>query len=67
MAAQVDKLMQEEGRTRSELLREALRRYVEEREIKSLYRYGESKAQEKGTTTEEQVAELIHARRTRSA
>ena len=67
MAAQIEKLMQEEGRTRSELLREALRRYVEEREIKSLYRYGESKAGEKGITTEEQVAELIHARRTRSA
>ena len=66
MAAQVEELMQEEGRTRSELIREALRRYVEEREIKSLYRYGERKAQEKGITNEEQVAELIHARRIRS-
>ena len=35
MAAQIEKLRKEEGRTRSELLREALRRCAEEREWRS--------------------------------
>lgn len=63
MATKIEELMREEGRTRSELLREALRRYVEERELKSLYHYGERKARAKGITTEKQVADLVHARR----
>jgi metal-responsive CopG/Arc/MetJ family transcriptional regulator len=31
MAAKIEELMKEEGRTRSELLREALRRYMDEK------------------------------------
>lgn len=63
MAAQVEEIMREEGRTKSELLREALRRYIEEREWKRLLKYAQAKAKEAGTTTEEQVNDLIHARR----
>ena len=36
----------EESRTRSELLREALRRYLAEREWQRLQRYGQRKARE---------------------
>jgi CopG family transcriptional regulator/antitoxin EndoAI len=46
MAAQVEEIMKEEGRTRSELLREALRRYILAREWRSLARYGQRRADE---------------------
>jgi CopG family transcriptional regulator/antitoxin EndoAI len=62
MAEKVKELMKKEGRTRSELIREALRRYVEEQEWKEIYRYGEMKAREKGIT-EDQVEDMIDARR----
>jgi CopG family transcriptional regulator/antitoxin EndoAI len=62
MADKIEELMKEEGRTRSELLREALRRYVEEQEWKKIYRYGERKAKEKGIT-EDQVEDIIDAHR----
>ena len=62
MAEKIKELMKKEGRTRSELIREALRRYVDEQEWKEIYRYGEMKAREKGIT-EEQVEDIIDARR----
>ena len=62
MAEKIKELMKKEGRTRSELIREALRRYVEEQEWKEIYRYGEMKAKEKGIT-EDQVEDIIDARR----
>jgi CopG family transcriptional regulator/antitoxin EndoAI len=62
MVDKIDELMKEEGRTRSELLREALRRYAEEQEMKKIYRYGEIKAREKGIT-EDQIEDMIDARR----
>lgn len=55
--------MQEEGRTKSELLREALRRYMQERQWLSLKRYAAGRAKAKGITSEAQVTKLIHARR----
>lgn len=62
MAEKIKELMKKEGRTRSELIREALRRYVEEQEWKEIYRYGEMKAREKGIT-EDQVEDIIDAHR----
>ncbi len=62
MADKIDELMKEEGRTRSELLREALRRYAEEREWRKIYRYGEAKARQRGIT-EDQIEDRIDARR----
>ena len=48
MANRVDEMMEREGRTRSELLREALVRYIEESELRRLLRYGERRARERG-------------------
>ena len=62
MVDKIEELMKEEGRTRSELLREALRRYMEEQEWKKIYRYGEMKAREKGIT-EDQIEDILDARR----
>ena len=62
MVDKIEELMKEEGRTRSELLRETLRRYAEEQEWKKIYRYGEMKAREKGIT-EDQIEDIIDARR----
>lgn len=62
MAKKIEELMKEEDRTRSELIREALRRYVEEQEWKKIYRYGEMKAREKGIT-EDQIESIIDVHR----
>jgi len=56
---QIERITKEEGRTRSELLREAVRRYVEAREWQRLCRVVEAKAREKGITSEEQINQLI--------
>lgn len=62
MAEEIKELMKEEGRTRSELIREALRHYVEERKWRKIYRYGEMKAREKGII-EDQVEDIVDAHR----
>ena len=46
MAEQVQEVMRQEGRTMSELIREALRNYVEEREWLKTIRYERLKARE---------------------
>ena len=46
-------IMKSEGRTKSELLREALRRYIEDREWRKLLRYGERRAREQGIDPED--------------
>jgi metal-responsive CopG/Arc/MetJ family transcriptional regulator len=63
MEAQIKELMRLEGRTRSELLREALRRYADDRRLRLLSQEIGRQAQEAGITSEEQVNELIHAQR----
>jgi CopG family transcriptional regulator/antitoxin EndoAI len=62
MVDKIEELMKEEGRTRSELLREALRRYAEEQEMRKVYRYGEIKARGRGIT-EDRIEDIIDARR----
>jgi len=59
MAKELEKLMKKESRTKSELVREALRRYMDELKWKDLYRYGELKAGGK-RITEEEVVGLVH-------
>jgi len=54
----VNQVAKDENRTRSELFREALRRYVEEKEWQQLQRYGHLIAQEKGLK-EEDVNRLL--------
>ena len=51
LARQVDKQAAAEGRTRSELFREAVRQYLARRERWSqIFAYGENKAREHGLT-----------------
>lgn len=48
LAERVDRLTNEQGCTRGELLRRAVRRYIEECEWKQLLGYGEQQARAKG-------------------
>jgi CopG family transcriptional regulator/antitoxin EndoAI len=47
---EVERLAKAEKRTRSELFREAIRRYLEDKKWERIYRYGRLKAQELGLT-----------------
>ena len=62
MEAQIEELMRVEGRTRSELLREALRRYVRDQEWRELLRYGQGQAIEAGIR-EEEIEDIVDAYR----
>jgi CopG family transcriptional regulator/antitoxin EndoAI len=62
MAAKVENVIKEEGRTRSELLREALRRYIEEREWKQILKYGELKAKENRVAPDD-IEDIVDAYR----
>ena len=55
---EAEKLAKEENRTRSELFREAIRRYIEDKKWQKIYRYGALKAGEQGLT-EAQVERLV--------
>ena len=58
MADRVDEVIEQQGRSRSEFLREAVFRYVEECEWRQLLQYGEERAREKGIGSED-VAGLV--------
>ena len=58
MADRVDEVMKQQGQSRSEFLREALLRYIEELEWRQLLRYGEERAREKGIGAED-VTDLV--------
>ena len=58
MADRVDDEIRRQGRSRSEFLREAVLRYMEECEWRQLLRYGEGMAREKGIGPED-VAGLV--------
>jgi CopG family transcriptional regulator / antitoxin EndoAI len=63
LASEVDRLAREEGRTRSELLREAFRQYAERRRRwDQLFAYGEARAAAVGLS-EESVATAVSKRR----
>ena len=53
MAERVREVMAEEDRTMSELIREALRLYMDDREWRSLVRYGQRRAREQGIAPED--------------
>ena len=48
LVREAERVAKQEGRTRSELFREALRRYIEERRWRGLQRYGASRARRPG-------------------
>ena len=58
MAERLDEAMQQQGRSRSEFLRDAVVRYIEECEWRQLLRYGEERAREQGIGPED-VAGLV--------
>ena len=58
MADRVDEAMKQQGRSRSEFLREAVLRYIEECEWRQLLRYGEERARKEGIGPED-VADLV--------
>ena len=63
MADRVDEVMKQQGRSRSEFLRDAVLRYIEECEWRHLLQYGEERAREKGIGPED-VAGLVEEYRT---
>jgi CopG family transcriptional regulator / antitoxin EndoAI len=66
LAVEVDRLAHQEGRTRSELLREAFRQYAERRRRwDQLFAYGEERAAA-GTLTDDAVLAAVKSRRSRS-
>lgn len=66
MASKVEKVMRAEGRTKSELLREALRRYMEDVEWKRVLQYGERRAKKQGVAPGD-VERLIDEHRSETA
>ena len=58
MADRVDAVMKLQGRSRSEFLREAVLRYIQECEWRQLLQYGEDRARAKGIGPED-VAGLV--------
>ena len=58
MAERLDEVMQQQGGTRSEFLRDAVLRYIEECEWRQLLQYGEGRARERGIGPED-VAGLV--------
>ena len=62
MAEKVQEFMDKEDRTRSELFREALRRYFDEQELKELVKYGRMKTKEPGIS-EDQVEDIVDGSR----
>ena len=55
---QIEKIIKEEGMTKSELFREALREYIRKRRLERIREYGARKAAELGIK-EEEVEKLI--------
>ena len=58
MAERVDEVIRQQGRSKSEFVREAVLRYIEECEWRHLLQYGEEKAREQGICPED-VAPLV--------
>ena len=58
---EAERVAKEEDRTKSELVREALRMYIEERRWRKLQRQTAIKAQALGIRTEKDVDRLVHS------
>ena len=63
LASEIDRLAKQEGRTRSELFREAFRQYAERRRHwDQLFAYGETRASSK-SLTDKRIATAVKRRR----
>lgn len=59
MIRELERVAQEENRTKSEVVREALRRYIEARKWKKLQEEMATRAQQLGITNEADVEQLV--------
>ncbi len=59
MAKQIAKLAKEEGMTRSEFFREALRQFIRKRRWEKIREYGARKAAQLGIKSEKDIEKLI--------
>jgi len=57
---EAERAAKEEHRTKSELIREALRRYLDGRSLKKLQAYGAKRAGDLGIVSEDDVDRLVH-------
>lgn len=57
---EAERAAKEENRTKSELIREALRRYLAGRRFRKLQAYGAKRAREVGVVSEADVERLVH-------
>lgn len=62
LADEIDKIIEKEGKNRDEILKDALKLYVEKKEWQRIYSYGEMKAKE-NKITEEQIEDIVDAKR----
>ena len=62
---EAERIAKQEGRTKSELFREALRRYVDERRWRGLQRYGAGRTQRLGMTEADVARAIQEVRRRR--
>jgi CopG family transcriptional regulator/antitoxin EndoAI len=63
MVKEVERLTKEEKRTKSELFREALRKYINDRRWQQIRQWGMKTTRDLGIFSEEKVDELIHKHR----
>lgn len=63
MVEEVKRITKEEKRTKSELFREALRKYINDKRWQQIRQWGLKASQETGISTEEEVVDLIHLHR----
>jgi CopG family transcriptional regulator/antitoxin EndoAI len=59
LVKEAERAAKEENRTKSELIREALSRYLEERRFRKLQAYGAKRAKELGIVSEDDVNQLV--------
>ena len=62
MEEKITEMANKEGMTKSELVRDALRRYIEEKELQELVKYGREKAIERGMI-ETQIEDIVDSYR----
>ncbi len=60
MVKEVEDIVKEEKRTKSELFREALRKYINDKRWLQIRQWGLKTAQQLGISTEEEVDRLVH-------
>jgi CopG family transcriptional regulator/antitoxin EndoAI len=59
LLAKVERLAKQDNRNKSELLREALRRYIEEREWRDVLKYAKKKSIQQGIFTEADIEKIV--------